>query len=643
MSHRNADVVTSMRRWARGAYRKSRVALALGALLGASAETAAAAAPTFLHGESMTPWAPTGDSLGTTYSGGRVLGDVQVVAVFWGPNVSPTITSGIGGFYSAYVAASQIGWMCEYNTQTQSIGSGSFAGNFTITPTVNTGTSITDANIQDELAGQINAGHLPAPNANTIYMVHFPPGTTITSSSGTSCVQFCAYHDAATRTINGSSTTFPYAVIPDFTQDCTGCGDRSAFDNLSKSASHELAEAITDAVPPTGWTNADGEIGDPCNFHTLGDAAYYNFTSGGTTYAAQLEWSHNSSSCVPGSQCATCNPFLASCTTTIPPDTPFTGPLFFSVSSSGCASTGPRTCNNSIQITPGTTIPQKCNALVTAINSDCGASASFQADASKCASGTFTVVDTACNAQAPTGNGVSLLLSNAQGTLQGSGLLPDYEQDVITNGCQGGGDSLVMLSGAPTGAAINGNQSSVVFVVSTPDIGQVIETVQTTKQMTASQVVAQLVSLSNGALTAFQSNVRCSVDPITPSLAHCTSTPPFVDGGEGSRADAPASGVPVSFQVNDTGMTRAILAGPAKDVVAAKQTIHAAGGIPNVLKLNFVGGPTCSPCNGGMQGPTCCASAAPAPALDGVSTMALGLAFVAMGFALARRGVARRI
>jgi hypothetical protein len=602
--------------------------------------------PPRLQGDSTHPMRSTSDSLGTTYGGGPVLSDVQIVSVFWGPNVNPTVTSQIGGFFSAYTAASQIGWMCEYNTPTQTIGSGSFAGNFTITPTVNTGTNITDANIQDELAARINAGNLPAPNANTLYVVQFPPGDVITSPSGTSCIDFCAYHSAGTRTINGASTTFPYAVMPDFASGGCTCGDRSVFDNFTKSASHEIAEAISDTQPFSGWSFPSGEIGDVCNFATLGDGAYYNFTSGGTTYAAQLEWSHSKSMCVPGGTCQPCNPFLTTCTTTIPPDVPFNGPLFYAVQSSGCGTgaQGPRSCSNSITLSPGTTIPQKCTALVNAINGQCGSgAANFQADGSKCVSGTFTVTDLSCNGTAPTGNGLSLLLASGQGSLQGSGMLNDYEQDVISNGCQGGGDSLVMLNGTPTGSAINGTQSSVLFVVSTPAQGTVIETVQTNATTTASSIVSQGVAKANLSLTAVQSNVRCAVDPVIPTLAHCTMSRPAVDGGEGSGADAPATGVPVSFQVNDTGLTRTILAGPSKDVGAATQSIRSAGGIPNVLKFNFVGGTACSPCGGGMSGPTCCApaSAPLVPAFGEWAAAALMILLGAVGFVLARSGRAR--
>jgi hypothetical protein len=602
-----------------------------------------------LPGDSMGPYISTGDSLGTAYHNGVVLSNPQIVAVFWGPSVNTTVTSQIGGFYSAWLAASNMGWMCEYNTPTQSIGAGSFAGNFTITP-INTATSLTDAAVQTELAAQINAGHLPPPNANILYMVHFPPGVTITDPFGdVSCVDFCGYHYFANATIGGAPFIFPYAILPDFgpAGGCGGCGDRSLFDNFSKTASHEISEAITDTRPFTGWVLSGGaEIGDVCNFGTLGDAAYYNFTSGGTTYAAQKEWSHDSDACIVGGPCTACNPFVSTCHTTVEPDVLFTGPLFYAVQSSGCSGPGPavaaRSCTNSVTLSPGTTILQKCNLLVSGINSACG-SQNFHADNTNCAGGTFTVTDLACNAQTPVGTGTSLLLASGSGTLQGSGMLNDYEQDTITNGCQaGGGDSMVMLAGSPTGAAINGNQSSVIFVVTTPFQGTVIQTILTSKNMTAASIVSQAVSNANLALAALQSNVRCAVEPLTPTLARCTVGAPAPTGtGGGSGTDGlPATnvGVPVTFQVNDTGMTRTVMSGPSKDVQVAVQTINAQGGIPSVLAFNSVGGTACSPCQG-VSGPNCCKPASPltVPALGGPGTAGLALALASLGALLARR------
>jgi len=71
---------------------------------------------------------------------------------------------------------------------------------------------------------------------------------------------------------------------------CPGCiGSLAAFDALTSTSSHELCEAITDAIPGQGWyDDNNGEIGDICAWQTkkVGD------------YTVQLEWSNNNKKCM---------------------------------------------------------------------------------------------------------------------------------------------------------------------------------------------------------------------------------------------------------------------------------------------------------------------------------------------------------
>jgi hypothetical protein len=347
-------------------------------------------------------------------------------------------------------------------------------------------------------------------------------------------------------------------------------------------------------------------------------------------------------------QDAGCNPFVTTCTTTVPPDSPFNGFIEFNLASSGCqgfAGGGvqmQRACGDFVPVNMGTTIQQKCMALVSTINASCGTApgqTQFQADGTNCGTGTFSVTDVTCNSQTPIGTGLSLLIASSAtitpGTLQGSGMLPDYEQDIIKNGCQSAGDSLAILGGAPTGSAINGSQSTVLFVVSTPSQGTVVETVQTNSSTSIASIVSQGVAKANLSLTAIQSNIRCAQDSVTPSVAKCSLQ------SDAGAADSVPAGVPVSFQVNDTGLTRAVMAGPSKDILAAKQMIDSAGGIPNVVKFNFVGGTTCSPCDGGAGGPLCCVTTPMVPAFGGWSFGALMVVLGGAGFILARRGLVK--
>ena len=69
-----------------------------------------------------------------------------------------------------------------------------------------------------------------------------------------------------------------------------GClGGLTDLDALTQTSSHELCEAITDAVPGTGWyDDHNGEIGDIC--------AWKAKKVGG--YTVQLEWSNKANNCV---------------------------------------------------------------------------------------------------------------------------------------------------------------------------------------------------------------------------------------------------------------------------------------------------------------------------------------------------------
>jgi hypothetical protein len=266
--------------------------------------------------------APTGAQL--TYFGGPVISNIQVVAVFWGPNVVSTITANgaIDQFYTDITGSRYFDLLTEYTTagitnsggvsSNQTIGHGTFGGKFTITPSVCPGPAactVTDAQIQLELANQINSHVLPAPQTdvhgivNTYYAVYFPPSITIALDATThSCVQggFCAYH-------SNTGSDIPYGVLPDFsTGGCSvGCGGGTVFQNATAVSSHEMAEAITDAQvgsasvfgPPLAWYDDPpnlGEIADLC------DPFDVTVNAGASTYTVEMLFSNVQNRCVSG-------------------------------------------------------------------------------------------------------------------------------------------------------------------------------------------------------------------------------------------------------------------------------------------------------------------------------------------------------
>jgi hypothetical protein len=265
--------------------------------------------------------APAGAHL--SYFGGPVISNVHVVEVLYGsgsflPQVSSTAPPSMASFFSDLTGANSgyTSLLTQYNTPAsggtgQTIGNGTFDGLFGIVPSsANNGSTISDTQIQSELLAQITAGHLPAPvldaagNVNTIYMIYFPPGKTITQGGTSSCVGggFCAYHGTTSNLLSGKHVL--YGVLPDMQagSGCSsGCGTSSVFGNYTSVTSHELTEAITDAdvgiattfAAPLAWYDmTNGEIGDICN------GQQGSYTANGTTYTIQLEFSNAANNCV---------------------------------------------------------------------------------------------------------------------------------------------------------------------------------------------------------------------------------------------------------------------------------------------------------------------------------------------------------
>jgi hypothetical protein len=218
--------------------------------------------------------------LDVQYWGGPVLSHVKVHTVYWGAGVPDQ--DRLNRFYGDVTDSPYFDWLTEYDTPTQTIGRGSFAGAF-VDPSPPAGTRITDQMVQDELARLIDGGSLPAPGADDLFMVHFPPSVLVSTKAWwshgqtmTTCAQLCGYHAAFSH----GGTNVYYAVLPDLGGACAGgCGDDAdKFHNQTATASHELVEAVTDpaislatgvGAPLAWWDPNKMEIGDICEFDAL--------------------------------------------------------------------------------------------------------------------------------------------------------------------------------------------------------------------------------------------------------------------------------------------------------------------------------------------------------------------------------------
>src|SRR6185369_10995791 len=105
--------------------------------------------------------------------------------------VERTASPSMATFYTNVLASEYVDWLAEYATPTQSIGRGSFVGQYRIQPSTSA-TVLDNADVIAELAAQITSGNLPPRTADTLYVVFFPRGFTITiGSDATSCVEVC--------------------------------------------------------------------------------------------------------------------------------------------------------------------------------------------------------------------------------------------------------------------------------------------------------------------------------------------------------------------------------------------------------------------------------------------------------------------
>jgi hypothetical protein len=429
--------------------------------------------------------APAGAHL--SYFGGPVISNVQVIEVLYGTGsylaqVAGTTSPNIGTFYSDLPGTNSgyINLLSQYDTNisggtNQIIGNGTFAGLFQITPSsANDGSTIDDTNIQAELLAQISAGHLPAPvldaagNVNTIYMIYFPPGKSITQGGSGSCVAggFCAYHGTTSSTLNGKNLL--YGVFPDFQppSGCSqGCGTSSTFGIYTSVSSHELSEAITDAdvgiattfAPPLAWYDmTNGEIGDICN------GQQGSYTANGTTYTIQLEFSNAANNCVlppppsnpdfslsasPSSVSVT-QGSSASTTITVNPSGGFTGSVTLSASGlpSGVTAsfgTNPTTSTSSVTFTASATAATGTSTVtITGTSGSLTHTTTISLTVNAQVVGDFTISATPASATVTAGGGTS------------------YTATVTGTGGFTGSVGL-SVSGLPSGASASFNPTSV--------------------------------------------------------------------------------------------------------------------------------------------------------------------------------------
>ncbi|HEY1960513.1 MAG TPA: hypothetical protein VGH28_33110 [Polyangiaceae bacterium] len=245
------------------------------------------------------------------YYGGRVISNVKVVEIAWNASVDAGYMTQLQAFYTTIVTSSFIDWLSEYDTtgldgftdfqpgSNQHIGRGSFVGNLVLVP-ANKSNVLDDTDIQAELVAQLGSGALPAPaldkdgNVDSLYMIDFPSGVTISLVGMQSCSSFGAYHG----TVKYKGMSVPYGVHP-------YCG--YSFQTATVVHSHELVEAITDTEVGLVETNTTNPSARPLAWVTIAATAWDSEEVAdlceGTSatvagYTVQKIWSNYAQACV---------------------------------------------------------------------------------------------------------------------------------------------------------------------------------------------------------------------------------------------------------------------------------------------------------------------------------------------------------
>lgn len=205
--------------------------------------------------------------------GGPVLAAPKLVPVFFS-NDDPTFTAELNSF------TTNIGASPYWAATTAEYGVGPATSLAEVSLTETAPATIDDSAIQTWLQGKLNGNDpaWPANDANTVYVLYYPTGTSITldapSGEETSCTGFSGYHSSTQLDSNHGSAGVAYAVIPR----CASLGVLTGIDVATGAASAQLVESATNPYSASTpayahvdtahieWQLAYGnsEVGDMC-------------------------------------------------------------------------------------------------------------------------------------------------------------------------------------------------------------------------------------------------------------------------------------------------------------------------------------------------------------------------------------------
>jgi hypothetical protein len=233
--------------------------------------------------------------------GGQVLTNAKVVYIFWGwasNTTDPYVKEVIAFRDDPNAMMKHIGMLSQY----RSTGSTSLKGTqpdvYAAVPPTSSG--VTDAMVQAKAKASCTALSGGC-RTDTIYEVFIPSGYYSTDGGSTSCggpnLAYCAYHG------NGDGVNLPtsikYSIQP--YPGCSGCHGKAswtAYNDQEHFIVHETRESMTDAQLNAWYDRVGYEADDKCAWGGATLAFLFDETSGGHTYAYQMEYSNAVRNCV---------------------------------------------------------------------------------------------------------------------------------------------------------------------------------------------------------------------------------------------------------------------------------------------------------------------------------------------------------
>ena len=266
----------------------------------ASVEAAVDAAPDVDNGAPSTTYpAFTVDFPQVVTQSGPTLVAPKVVPIYFA-NDDTSFTAQLTTFLNALPGSTY--WPAQVNEY----GIGALTVTAPVQLTENAPASTTDGEIKTWLATRIADATLPAPDANTLYVVYYPTGTSGTYGPQTACVNYYGYHESFVY----QTQKVAYAVLPR----CSGFHKLTGVNAVTAVTTHEIAEGVTDPYSSQNapayfhvddahfafeFAISGSEVGDMCAGY---DASIYVPTDVG--FDVQRNWSNASAKayhdpCVP--------------------------------------------------------------------------------------------------------------------------------------------------------------------------------------------------------------------------------------------------------------------------------------------------------------------------------------------------------